>query len=333
MNIAMPKPKGGNDFTLDPKCPHCNQNKNTVKIGYRETKRGIQQRYRCNKCQKTFTDSSIKHVHYPPKIIFSSISTYNLGYTKQQTAKIQKRRFNQNVPIPTIHSWLKRYKDICTIAALRQRYRFDPESIIKSKKLHHVQVYNFKYHDLKLNLAAKNFPAIRMYIKEMFNRCPNDIFKKEGPRCSSLRIDIKPRKVMRSNNAPKLARYALTLSKSNKDRHTRTQDFMLINDSATIAIEIPVFLHPQELSKNMKKELGIDINKVLTGHIDILQVRFNQIHVLDIKPDAKGSDKGSAEQVFLYTLALSKRTNIPLMNFTCAFFDDNNYYQFKPIFN
>ena len=165
----------------------------------------------------------------------------------------------------------------------------------------------------------------------MFNHCPNKIFERGEPRCSSLRIDIKLKKVTKYNNASKLAEFALTLSKTKKERHKKVQDFMLINDSATITIEVPVFLYPNEITKYQRKVIGIELGDTMTGHIDILQVRFNQIHILDYKPDAKKGDKKAAEQVFLYALALSKRTNIPLENFTCAYFDDRNYYQFKPI--
>ncbi len=125
--------------------------------------------------------------------------------------------------------------------------------------------------------------------------------------------------------------YAQTLARSKNDRHERVEDFMLINDSATVASEIPVFLHPEELTETQKRILGMELKDTLTGHIDILQVRFNQIHVLDYKPDYKTSDQRAAEQVYLYSLALSKRTNIPLENLTCAYFDDRNYYQFKPV--
>ncbi len=106
---------------------------------------------------------------------------------------------------------------------------------------------------------------------------------------------------------------------------------MLINDSATVAIELPVFFHSKELTNREKRTYGIDFSGILTGHIDILQVRFNKIHVLDFKPDAKKEDMHYAEQVFLYTLALSKRTGIPLSDFVCAYFDNMNYFQFSPI--
>ena len=327
----MPQLKLQNDIQQKPICPNCHTSSNITKMGYRITKNKKIPRYKCNNCDKTFSQRQLKYVTYPPKIIFTAISTYNLGHTKQQTAKILSRSHRIKVPISTIHSWLKRYQGICTLANLRQNYKIDPQTIIKSKKLHHNQVYNLKYHELKLKFAAKKFPKLRDYIESIFNHCPNNLFKAEGPRCSNLKIDIKPRKVTKYNNAPKLAEFALTLAKTNKERHKKVQDFMLINDSATIAIEVPVFLDPKELTRKQQKIFGMELKDALTGHLDVLQVRFNHIHVLDYKPDAKKGDRRAAEQVFLYALALSKRTNIPLKNFTCAYFDDRNYYQFKPI--
>lgn len=162
------------------------------------------------------------------------------------------------------------------------------------------------------------------------NHCPNQLFRAEGPRCSSLRIEFRPRKDTRHNNALKLAEYALYLAKTNRDRHQKIQDFMQKNDSATVAVELPVFFDPSDLSNKEKESYGIELPRTITGHIEILQVRFDRIHVLDFKPGAKKEDKRSAEQVFLYTLALSKRTSIPLSHFTCAYFDDENYFQFHP---
>ena len=312
-------------------CPYCNKPNNLIRAGKRNTSRGLKQLYYCKKCSKYFTDTKLKHQQYPPETILDTISTYNLGHTIEKTNRIINRRYKMRIPQSTIHSWLRRYQDVCSFANLRRKYNIDPDTIIQSKRLHHIQIYNFKYHQLKLNLAAKKFPRLRQYIMEVFDHCPQELFRAEGPRCSSLRIDVKPRRVMKYNNAPKLAEFALLLAKTNKERHEKVQDFMLVNDSATIAIELPVFLHPNELTKNEQKHYAIELSDTLTGHIDLLQVRFNQIHVLDYKPDAKKTERRAAEQVFLYTLALSKRTNIPLENFTCAYFDERNYYQFKPI--
>ena len=51
---------------------------------------------------------------------------------------------------------------------------------------------------------------------------------------------------------------------------------------------------------------------------------------LDYKPDAKKTDKTAAEQLFLYALALSKRSGIPMRKIACAYFDENNYFQLSP---
>ena len=124
-----------------------------------------------------------------------------------------------------------------------------------------------------------------------------------------------------------MAELALTLAKTNRERHQAIQNFFLANDSTTVAIEVPVYIKPNEITKDEKKEYGLDLKEPLSGHIDILQQRFTKIHILDYKPDAKKSDKSSAEQLFLYALGFSKRTGIPLRKIVCAYFDENNYFQ------
>lgn len=313
-----------------PRCPQCHKTSHIMKTGFRKTRSGPNQRYRCKACGISFTRRPFKHIMYPPEIISNAMTLYNLGYTKPEVANILSRKYRVRVPVQTIHSWTRRYQDICTFIKLRKKYSLDPKTTIKSRKLHHVQVYDFKFHELKINLAARRFPEIRKYVLAMFDHCPNHLYSVEGPRCSSLRINFKPRKVTKYNNAPRLAELGLLFAKNIKKRHEKVQDFMLVSDSATIATELPVFLEPDEITKSEQQFLGLEITEPLTGHIDILQVRFNQIHILDFKPKARKDDRRAAEQVFLYTLALSKRTNIPLDNFTCAYFDDRNYYQFKP---
>lgn len=59
-------------------------------------------------------------------------------------------------------------------------------------------------------------------------------------------------------------------------------------------------------------------------------MRKDQIHILDYKPNIT-NDKAIWMQLILYSFALSKRTNLPLNNITCAYFNENGYYQFTPI--
>ena len=310
-------------------CPNCHTTKYIIRSGTRYTKLGPKQQFYCKACNKYFRDTKLPQQHHPSNIILSAISIYNLGYTILQTNTKINRRFKSRIPRSTLHSWLKRYSEICTFTTqLRKQYKLDPKSLIFSKKFHHQQVYEFKFHTLKSNIAGKTFPKLRDYLRSLPKNCPNKPFQ-YGPRCSNLRIDIKPTRTAKHNNAPKLAELAQLLASTNRERHQKVEDFFLINDSVTVAIEVPVYLYPYELNKKELKMYGIKISEPLSGHIDILQVRWDKIHLLDYKPDAKKSDKAAADQIFLYALALSKRTKIPLDNFICAYFDDKEYFQLK----
>ncbi len=157
-----------------------------------------------------------------------------------------------------------------------------------------------------------------------------------------LKIETKNK----NNLTCKLASLALNLAKTNKDRHGAIQNFFLINDSTTIATEIPIYLTNWDAGYYSRLEIKdfqrharwnqkgfiFPLNNYrtpITGHIDILQIRNGIIHILDYKPEA---DKINAiEQLTIYALALSRKLNLPLYYFKCAWFDENNYFEFFPL--
>jgi hypothetical protein len=62
-------------------------------------------------------------------------------------------------------------------------------------------------------------------------------------------------------------------------RHETLQRFMLVNDSVTVAIEIPMWLDEAEIT-TLELENAIELaprvgaaDRAITGHIDFLQVR------------------------------------------------------------
>ena len=68
--------------------------------------------------------------------------------------------------------------------------------------------------------------------------------------------------------------------------------------------------------------------RVLTGHIDFLQVRNGAVHILDYKPDAR-TNKPIA-QLTLYALALTRLAGLRLFDIKCAFFNEEQYCEFFP---
>jgi hypothetical protein len=69
--------------------------------------------------------------------------------------------------------------------------------------------------------------------------------------------------------------------------------------------------------------------KLITGHIDILQIRNGQIHILDYKP--KAEKERPIEQLTLYAMALSRLTGLRMYEFKCAWFDEKDYFEFYPL--
>jgi transposase-like protein len=329
-----PASRQSNKTQALPLCKHCKSNKHIINYGKRQIKTGLVQIYRCTACTKNFTTRALKYAQYPTHIILNAISTYNSGHTQLETINRINKRFKTKISQPALSTWLERYSDICTFSYLRKKYVIDPNDIIVSKKFHHQQVYRFKYHQLKLNIAAKRYPGIKTYLNEILTTLDNSLFK-TGPRCSSPPENIKQtlstnilskirvRKI-KTNNAITIASLSVELARTKRERHNEVANFFLINDSATLAIEVPVYLRPKEA-----RAFKFPLKEPLTGHIDMLQMRRNKIHILDYKPEM-ATDKTAHIQLLLYAFALSKRTNIPLTNINCAYFNEDRYYQFAP---
>jgi ATP-dependent exoDNAse (exonuclease V) beta subunit len=91
----------------------------------------------------------------------------------------------------------------------------------------------------------------------------------------------------------------------NRRRHDRLQQFMLANDSVTLAVEVPIWLAQKDTAA-LETKYGIELGaRVITGHLDFLQVRNGAVHILDYKPDAR-TNKPIA-QLAIYALAFGSQ--------------------------
>jgi len=326
-------------------CPYCNSIL-TKKEGKRRIKREIVQKYRCLECNKYFSDKKLGHKSYPPKIILTSVSFFNQGYTLEETKKLMAKRFKTKLSVSTINSWTKSYSNICTYQKLRGSGKtlFQPDEIIFSHKLQHKQVYNFQLHRAKLELLKNNilerkFIQLKNYLEKIpTNDFPHHIFSMPSEedieqRASQIKMELlKITKLEKQNNANLLAELALKICPDNKARHETIQNFMITNDSVTIAVEVPVYLTNDDIEYFKSKRFTFDFENYrtpITGHIDVLQIRNNLIHILDYKPEAEKVKP--IDQLTIYTLALASRTKLAIKDFKCAWFDNKNYFEFFPL--
>jgi transposase-like protein len=308
------------DFKFEPPaCPNCKSVEKVVKNGTRALKEDTIQLYLCGNCGKRFSDRKLPRTSYPPKVILSALTYFNQGHTLDMTQRTIRRRFKTKVPISTLNSWIRRYGDELPFTKLRKKYDLDPNQTIKTRRLFHPQPYLFKVHSLKLNIKGKQFPQLKNYINSMLKDPKDHLFQsKDILRCSTLanEIDLPKTNIRSVKDSPacRMTDLALELAKIKSERHQKIEEFFLANDSATVAVEVPVYLTETESG----------FKKPLTGHIDLMQVRSNRIHIMDYKPDESGN---VVNQLQLYAKCLKKRSN--LSNITCAYFDENNYFQFQ----
>jgi len=326
-------------------CKKCSSG-NIAKRGFAKNKLQTLQKYQCKDCKSIFTSEQTKGKTYLLKSILNAVSTYNLGHNLESTKEKINKKYNLNISAKSINNWINQYKSTCTYAKLRKEAinHYTPKTIINKKSLNHIQPYTFRYHNAKLGILLKEnpkFTKLKDYIEKINSKqFPHHIFtynkdkNANRQRASQIKFNhLTIEQIKKQNQANQLAKLALNSATANKDRHETIQNFFLINDSATIATEIPTYLTNWD-SGYYRNQKGFvfplnNYQTPITGHIDILQIRNDLIHILDYKPDANKTN--AVEQLTIYALALSRKVNLPLYYFKAAWFDENNYYEFYPL--
>lgn len=311
---------------LETRCPFCSSTFPTVlREGARSTKSGRVQRYYCKSCERYFSERNFPGTKHPPRVIFAAITFYNQGYTLDGTAKQLKQRHKVTISQSTIHSWVRRYSDVCSFSKLRHRYKLDPEKTILAKRFEHDQVYNYKLHTLKANLMGKGHPSLKGYLFNILRSFDSSPFS-SGNRCSETVIFNRiSAKKLSTSTAPLLCKMGLETARRTRERHDKVEHFFLINDLATVAVEIPVFATGREIKKILP---GWNRGN-LHGHIDMLQYRAGRIVVMDYKPVPPDVLK-TQNQLSLYAMLLSIRTGVSLETLKCGYFNKEEHREFYP---
>jgi hypothetical protein len=322
------------------RCLYCRGTRIT-REGRRYKKLETVQLWRCHDCHRVFTPQIAKGKTFPLAVILDALMHYYQGKTRQRVATHIKERFGFRVSPRTLSQWLAEYRPLTTYARLRPTliHQFRPHQLIRSTRLHHQQVYHYRIHRGKLAYLLSTaehqaFQPLETYLTEMATSCPHPLFLQEHRASASAgAFDLTGVAITEKQNlAPRIAGLVLQTVTHTIRRHETLQCFMLAIDSVTVAIEVPVYLTPEDIA-HMQHELGFAIplspESTLTGHIDLVQIRNGRIHILDYKPNAV-RDK-PITQLMVYALALSRRTGLRLYDFVCAWFDERHYFEFYPL--
>ncbi|MDP2874404.1 MAG: hypothetical protein Q8N84_03900 [bacterium] len=343
-------------------CPYC-QSKQFVKRGLRKNQLGSVQLYLCRnpECQRVFTAQDVKGRKFPLNLVIECLNYYNLGFNFQQTCSLVKQKFKVAPDPQTLSGWVEQYKSLCRFERMRPWAikMYKPQDMVEVTTMAHRQIFRFRYHRAKMRLILEEFGnryfgPLKEYLDNVSSETPHQYFQ-QGERMSDIRSKFNKADMIvkaKSNYANRLASFVLQAVKLNKDRHDALQRFMLANDSCTVATEVPVYIRKEDI-EHMQNVLGFEIMgedgirirghagkakaksaakglpRLLTGHIDFIQVRNGSVHLLDFKPHAE--KERPIEQLTWYALAMSRLTGLRLFEFKCGWFDEKNYYQFYPL--
>lgn len=294
-------------------CRYCSST-NTVKAGKRETKAEPNQIWRCNDCRRKFSNSNKTNKRTDPDIILSSLILSCHGNSLDDIAITIKKKNNKDVSKSAISKWIREYNPrYLEIRHINKQHR----KIVENHLFQHSGInYNYRYHIPKLNMFCR-YKELKNYLINV-PKLKQELFE-NSKKSSQLKMDLRIN--LRENKNTVLSRTItkiLAFSKSPNQRHEIIENYLLNCDRDTIATEVPVYFYDKNLGN-------------ISGHIDILQVKDGKIFILDYKPEAiKENKEKTITQLNLYALALSFRTKIPLNNFVCAYFDQNDYLEFRP---
>lgn len=295
--------------------------------------------------------------HYPDRHILEALQHYCIGHTYERAAELLNDRFGYCLNKGTIHRWVERYGRAMPYLRVRENGRaYHPSNLITRHRFSHRQSYHFGCHNKKLALAvagdldprvSRHVPVEELadFLRNIAARVRDVTF--DGPdilRASALRnsfVDARVPVSIHHTAAVASAALVIPTVTENTERHPRLQEFMLVADDATLAVEVPLWLDRADISA-LDARYGIDLlaaapalehpaggYAAVTGHADIIQLRDGKVHVLDYKPGAR-HEKPYA-QLTLYALALTRRIpGLSLMDIRCTWFDEHHAYAFEP---
>jgi hypothetical protein len=282
---------------------------------------------------------------YPLTVIIEALNAYNRFNTLEATAKGLARKYGLPVSAQNVANWLKNFKDVLFFLKMRAAIAAttNKRDIFVQSRMFHGQIYHFKFHRAKLRHILKRhtglnrFQALMTFLQRVPDECPHSLFRDNDKRSSSQKntfVFDELKIIRRDNAASRMARFALQATPNNKLRHETLQEFMLVNDAVTVAVEIPITLSGLDLLR-FRDDLGFQVplslkrEEIITGHIDFIQLRNDRVFILDYKPGAN-KDKPVA-QLTIYALAFACLTGLRLYDFLCAWSDDKDYYEFYPL--
>jgi len=298
-------------------CRHCGS-RNVTKKGSRTLSiAGKRQIYRCKACSRKFS-LGLSKKKFNARLIVNAVCAYNNGYSYSEASEMIARKHKVAVGKSSVERWAKEYGLGYLDIRDRIMSKYGSMPVVERVFRHSGVAYGFKFHRGKLHEFGK-FPGLKEFVAGIA-KGGVDARLFEGDRCSQAREDIVADVESAENTRlNKVAGEMLKIVKDNHQRHALVEELMLCCDRDTVAVEVPVWYWDKIVDRGV------------CGHIDVLQVKFGNVWIMDYKPDAEAEKfEKVVSQLHHYALALSFRAGVPLESIRCAWFDAAKVFSFEP---
>jgi hypothetical protein len=298
-------------------CRHCGS-LDVIKRGERKLNFGKRQMYSCGNCMKRFS-LGLNKKKFDVWLIVDSVCLYNKGYSYGEVSELIARKHKVRVGKSSVERWVKEY--YLGYLDIRNRIisKYGRGIIVEKVFNHSGLVYNFKLHAGKLKEFGK-FSGLKDFILSISRGIDDSLFNENENRCSQSREKIVVNvSSLENSRLNEVIGEMLKIVRSNYQRHSLVEQLLLCCDRDTVAVEVPVWYWDRKFDKG------------ICGHIDVLQVKFGKIWILDYKPIAeKEKFEKVVSQLYHYALALSFRTGVSLGEIMCGWFDASKVFSFSP---
>ncbi|MHA2397430.1 MAG: hypothetical protein ACXADU_00895 [Promethearchaeota archaeon] len=196
-------------------------------------------------------------------------------------------------------------------------------------KVHHKEIYT------QITSNREELNNLKEHFKLVYKGLiPNNLFNsRELPRVSQFKIKgiktafirsfskklIRTGKIKSFDSSSRLPQFVQKVMENYRENqfpgepgHEPILKNILIKDKSSIAIEVPIW-----------KEAP---NKLITGHVDLVQVEDGVVKVIDYKPE--GNFLLSLPQVAIYGYLL--KSKLKINNLKCVSFNKNEAWEYNP---
>lgn len=301
---------------IEVRCKYCNS-RNTVKAGRRRLKTQIRQLYRCNECGRRFSNNIHSSKRTESGAILKALILHCQGYSYDDILFVLRKTYGINRTKGAISKWVNEfYPPYMEIRKLNHGCK----TIVQSHLFTHNKLnYMYQVHIPKLRFA-KNFGHLQTYLTKLPDFINPSLFE-TALHCSELKLRDNPgvqHSHLSAFNSP--VADALTLAGSRRGRHQVVEDYLLSCDRNTIAVEVPIWFEDHAVG-------------VIAGHIDLLQINYGKVYILDYKPNARKENPAKVvTQLNLYAIGLALRAGLKLKDIKCMYFDERDCFEFDPVY-